>query len=219
MGLEEKLLIDMHNHTMVSSNCSLLRPEELIEEASRSPLDAICVTEHSKLEGAEITRGLGSKYSFPVFRGIEARTDLGDMLVFGWYQDIPDDAPLAQLCEEVLAAGGAIFAAHPFHTRGGWNLYTALKQKGLDLLEDWERIPVLRRLTGIEIINGNVEDQLNDLARNLASQLGIYGIGGSDAHSRSMVGRAATLFSDEIQSETELVKALKSGNFEAVRLR
>jgi hypothetical protein len=28
--------------------------------------------------------------NFPVFRGIEARSDFGDMLVFGYYKDIPE---------------------------------------------------------------------------------------------------------------------------------
>ncbi len=213
------MLIDMHNHTTISSSCSLLTPEELIITARLTSLDAICVTEHSRLEGAEVARELGFKLNFPVFRGIEARTDLGDMLVFGWYKDIPDGVPLADLCSEVFAGGGVIFAAHPFHTRGGWNLYSAMMLRGIDLTDFTREFEVLKRLTGIEIVNGNVRRETNELAGTLASTLGLPGIGGSDAHEISMIGKAATFFKNEIKTESELVQSLKNGSYEALRLR
>ncbi len=213
------MLIDLHNHTEVSSSCSRLSPEELIEEARIRSLDAICVTEHGTLQGAEVARRIGEKLNFPVFRGIEARTDLGDMLVYGWHKDIPDGTPLAELCEQVIGCGGVIFAAHPFHTRGGWNLFTAVREMGFDLQKDWKRLVFLKQLTGIEIINGNVDEETNGLAHALATNLGLPGIAGSDAHARHMVGKAATLFPKKITSETELVGALKSNAFEALRLR
>lgn len=219
LGRRLSLLIDLHNHTEVSSSCSRLSPEELIEEARVRSLDAICITEHATLQGAEVARRIGEKLNFPVFRGIEARTDLGDMLVYGWYRDIPDGTPLAELCELVLGNGGVIFAAHPFHTKGGWNLLTAVREMGFDLRKDWKRLVFLKQLTGIEIINGNVDEETNGLAHTLAENLGLPGIAGSDAHAKHMVGKAATRFSKAISSEAELVEALKSGAFEALRLR
>ena len=45
-------------------------------------MDAICVTEHLYVEGANVAQEIGRQVGFPVFRGVEARTDLGDMLVF-----------------------------------------------------------------------------------------------------------------------------------------
>lgn len=196
-----------------------MSPEELIEAALKSPLDAICVTEHSSLEGAEVALEIGRRMNFPVFRGIEARTDLGDMLVFGWYEDIPDGFPLDELCPMILSSGGAIFAAHPYHLRGGWNLYSALRLEGFDLDADWDRIEILKKLTGIEVVNGNVASETNERARALAFKLGINGIGGSDAHSTSMVGKAATRFKGEITSEADLIRLLRHGAYEAVRLR
>jgi predicted metal-dependent phosphoesterase TrpH len=213
------LLIDMHNHTVISSGCSILRPRELIELARSRGLDAICVTDHSKLEGAEAAREIGLSMNFPVFRGIEARTDLGDMLVYGWYEDIPEGVALEELCDQVLGAGAAIFAAHPFHTTGGWNLYSALELRGIDLKTEWEKLPLLKRLTGIEVINGNVSKETNGLARSLASSLGIHALAGSDAHSPQMVATAATLFKHKIATEADLVRSLRSGDFEALRLR
>lgn len=213
------MLIDMHNHTRVSSGCSILAPEELIETARAAGLDAVCVTEHLVLEGANVAQDLGRRMGFPVFRGIEARTALGDMLVYGYYRDIPEGVPLDGLCRSVHEAGGVIFAAHPFHTRGGWNLYAAMQERGLDLDADWDRLPVLRELDGVEIANGQVAEEINAKARTLAERLRLPGIGGSDAHAIPMVARAATAFPAPIRTEEELVAALKSGSYRAVRLR
>jgi predicted metal-dependent phosphoesterase TrpH len=212
------MIIDMHNHTRISSSCSLLSPEELIETARVRGLDGICVTEHSTVRGAEIARKSVRKNGFPVFRGIEARTDLGDMLVYGYYRDIPEGISLDTLCRTVHEAGGVLFAAHPFHLTGGWNLFTAMQDRGLDLEKDWNRLEVLRRLDGIEVINGNVSDQNNAKARELADRLGIGGIGGSDAHIPEMVARAATRFDVPVRSDEELIAALKTGAYQAVRL-
>ena len=53
----------------------------------------------------------------------------------------------------------------------------------------------------------------------MADAQGYLGIGGSDAHIVSHVGRCATRFPQAIGSEAELVEALKAGEFEAVTFR
>ena len=53
----------------------------------------------------------------------------------------------------------------------------------------------------------------------MAEELGYLGIGGSDAHIVSHVGRCATRFDQSISSEPMLVEALKSGEFEALTFR
>lgn len=213
------MLIDMHNHTKVSSGCSILEPKDLIEAARAAGLDAVCVTEHFLLEGATVTQALGRKLGFPVFRGVEARSAMGDMLVYGYHKDIPEGISLDDLCWYVHEAGGVVFAAHPYHTTGGWNLYAAMQGSGLDLDADWDKLPVLRELDGIETVNGNVADENNAKAAALAARLGVPGIGGSDAHATHMVGRAATEFGRPIWTEADLVAALKAGAYRAVRLR
>jgi predicted metal-dependent phosphoesterase TrpH len=213
------VIIDLHNHTTISSPCSVLSPEELIKTAMVSSLDALCVTEHVVIEGANICQTLGKKMGFPVFRGIEARTDLGDMLVYGYYQDIPEYIPLAKLCRLVHKKGGVVFAAHPFRGRGGCNLLSYLARKGIDLHTMWDRVPELCELDGIEICNGQDTDEDNGYARELQQRLGIKGIGGSDAHIKHMTARAATRFPGPVTSDEELVNALKQGSYQAIRLR
>ena len=53
----------------------------------------------------------------------------------------------------------------------------------------------------------------------MATELGYKGIGGSDAHIVSHIGRCATKFSDPIKNENELVEALRSSNFEPITYR
>jgi len=43
-------------------------------------------------------------------------------------------------------------------------------------------------------------------------------VGGSDAHIVSHIGRCATQFEQDIANETQLVAALKSGAFEAMKI-
>ena len=60
------------------------------------------------------------------------------------------------------------------------------------------------------------EDQV---AQEMANEQNYLGIGGSDAHIVSHIGRCATKFEDTIHNEQELVDALKAGRFEAIKLQ
>jgi hypothetical protein len=209
----------MHNHTRLSSPCSLLSAPELIEAARARGLDAICVTDHLSVEGANVAQEIGRQVGFPVFRGVEARTNWGDMLVFGYYRDISEDISLEALCRDVHQVGGLIFVAHPYHQAGGWNLAASMRARGWDLDTHWDKLAVLKELDGVETLNGQVANEVNGQARRLAARLQLPGIGGSDSHSVKMVGSAATRFEAWIQSEEQLIEALKSRRYEAIRLR
>jgi hypothetical protein len=212
------VLIDLHTHTTVSSGCSIMSPEGLIEAARHREVDAVCVTDHFSIEGANVTQDLARKLDYPVFRAVEARTDWGDMLVFGYYQDIPEGISLQDLCWFAHEVGGLVFVAHPFHRGGGPSLTLSFEGRGLDLETDWDEVGVLKELDGVETLNGNVSDHDNARAVTLARRLGVPGIGGSDAHAVGMVGSAATRFSSPVGSDAELVVALRIGEYAPVRL-
>ena len=195
-----------------------MEPGQLIGAARKRGLDGVCVTDHYAIEGANVTQALGRKVGFPVFRGVEARTDFGDMLVFGYYQDIPEGISLHDLCWYVHEAGGLVFAAHPFHLVGGPSLALQFRQRGWVLSDDWERVPILRELDGIETVNGQVGPDANARASSLARRLEMPDIGGSDAHAPDMVGTAATHFPQTVASDADLVASLRQGGYSAVRL-
>jgi hypothetical protein len=51
----------------------------------------------------------------------------------------------------------------------------------------------------------------------LTRVLRLSGSGGCDAHARGQVGRPATWFSDDIETDEELVMALKQGGYQPVK--
>ncbi len=70
----------------------------------------------------------------------------------------------------------------------------------------------------VEIFNGGSRGDEDSVARTMAEALGYRGIGGSDAHIVSHIGRCATEFPHDIHTEAELVAALKAEQFEAIKL-
>ena len=67
----------------------------------------------------------------------------------------------------------------------------------------------------VEILNGGGRGTENADASALAKKYGYRGIGGSDAHIVSHIGRCVTEFDEEIESIEELVSALAGGNYRA----
>ena len=71
----------------------------------------------------------------------------------------------------------------------------------------------------VEIYNGGSRNNEDEIACSLAEEQGYAGIGGSDAHIVSHIGRCATRFDQEIRSMQDLVQALQNNAFEAVTFR
>ena len=200
------MLVDLHVHTAVSSPCSQIDSRLLAEVASRIGLDALCVTEHEEIEGAEVARRLGAEAGFTVFRGVEVYTELGDMLVFGLYRaTFPLTTPFYELLAEVRDAGGAIIPAHP--CRGSRGFHEILGEERADLL--------LANVDAIETRNGGTSPESNEAAQAYAEKYGLPGVGGSDAHFLMQLGRCLTVFERDIGSEAELVEEIKAGRCRA----
>ncbi len=68
-------------------------------------------------------------------------------------------------------------------------------------------------MDAIEIRNGKVTDNDNEMAEKVAEKLGMPGTGGSDAHVLDDVGRFVTIFEGDIADEQELVDALRAGAY------
>jgi len=71
----------------------------------------------------------------------------------------------------------------------------------------------------VETLNGGSRDGEDDIAAIMAQQHHYLGIGGSDAHIVSHIGRCATRFPAPINSENELVDALRAEEFTAISLK
>ena len=204
--------IDLHIHTAPLSACSYIDPRELIQEARRLELDGICLTEHQVVwDPAEVNR-LAQEAGIRIFRGNEFTTNQGDILVFGFYEDIKELLIIQDLREKVTAAGGYMIAAHPFRgfkTFGIGQLQMTVEQAA--------RRKVLEFVDAVEIGNGKLSPDENDMARKVAEKLGLPGTGGSDAHRVDELATWITVFENEIKDEDELLHELHAGRFRAVQ--
>lgn len=195
------MLVDLHCHTLPLSACSALSADELIEAAVARGLQGICLTEHDRAWDATALEALRNRAPIPVFSGVELTTDLGHILVFGPLPPAGYAAVAGDVYRAAQAAGALLFLAHP--ARDG------LLRVTHDTVEYFE---------SVESQNGSDSKLQNMAAVGLARGFRLPGIGGSDAHTHAEVGRAATRFSAAVQTDAELLDALKAGAYEAVAL-
>jgi hypothetical protein len=192
--------IDLHIHTSLGGD-SLIPPQALIARARQVGLDAVCVTEHHSYALSEPLLEISRRGRFPIFRGLEYTAAEGHLLVFGVgpaVDDLPSRLPLQRVLDTVHGMGGVAVPAHPYQRSvvGG-----ALG----------DRLYSLRGLVALETINGSASEEENRRAVDAADRLGIQGIGGSDAHGLSVLGRVYTDFPRPVETEQELASVLRQG--------
>jgi len=206
--------IDLHIHTAPLSACSYIDPVELVQEAGSMKLDGICLTEHQVLwDPVEVDR-LSREAGIKIFRGNEFTTNQGDVLVFGFYEDIKELMIIQELREAVQKAGGFMIAAHPFRgfkTFGIGQLQMTVEQAA--------KRKVFEFVDAVEIGNGKLSQDENDMARKVAEKLSLPGTGGSDAHRVDEIATWVTVFEKDIQDENQLVAELHAGRFKAEKPR
>lgn len=212
------MLIDLHIHTKPASPCSTLDPIELIQAAKRIGLDGVCLTEHDKLWDPQELQRLRRDYEFLVLGGIEVTSMEGDILVFGLAEEPKGIISPEKLRKMVDQSGGVMLASHPF--RGAFIAGKEFSIPGLTLtVEEACKEQIFRYVDGMEVLNGENSDLENDFAVEVCQQLSLRGVGGSDAHTASEVGRCVTVFEREVCSEEDLVQELKAGRFRVEKLR
>ena len=207
-------IIDMHVHTSPASPCASDTVDDMIQEAKRIGLQGICLTDHNYVWSAEAVQSLRKKHDFLVLRANEIITEQGDMLVFGFYENIQGIIKLAELKKQVAAVDGFIVAAHPFR---GFLTFGA-DDVGLTSDSAMGR-EMFKWVNGVEALNGKVTETENKLAWDVAKGLSLPSTGGSDAHDVTTVGVYATAFDEIIDSEKALVAALKNGGYHPVSFR
>ena len=202
--------IDLHIHTAPLSACSYLDPHELIQEATRLKLDGICLTEHQVVWHRDDVDRLAQDAGVRIFRGNEFTTNQGDILVFGFHEDIKELLIIQELRDRVAAAGGYMIAAHPFRgfkTFGIGQLQMTVEQAS--------KRKVLEYVDAVEIGNGKLSADENEMAGKVADIIGLPGTGGSDAHRVDEIGTWVTEFENDMEDETDLLRELHAGRFRA----
>ena len=208
------MILDLHTHSIKSDDgrakvqnyCQWIRARDI-------PLDGFVLTEHRQFDLESDYSALASEFALTILKASEVETEYGHVLVFGVtdgllkefdFRDIQLSlAHVIQACERHNAVP---VPCHPGRTRVGMSAH--LKEFG---------VPQGVRI--VEIYNGGSRGDEDAVAQAMASELDYLGIGGSDAHIVSHVGRCATRFPSRIDTEQELVEALQAEEFEAITYR
>jgi predicted metal-dependent phosphoesterase TrpH len=207
------MIVDLHVHTNRSAD-SNVAPEKYLEFAAsmNRSLGAICFTEHRLFpDDPELDRvyaELGERYGIAIFKGIEADTDLGHLLMFGVNKEVVRRFDLAsrmlrseQLIEVLHDEGGVAIPAHPFRDSGfGARLDSLLSRHGA-------------ALGAVEVLNGQNSPDQNQRAQDAALKLGLTAVGGSDAHfaTAKWFMTVATELEREVKTVEELCAELGAG--------
>ena len=205
------MILDLHTHSIKSDDgrakvqnyCQWIRTRDI-------PIDGFVLTEHRQFDFESDYSTLADKHGLVILKGAEVETEYGHVLVFGvtegLYQAF-DFTRIGLRLEEVVEhcrAHDAIAApCHPGRPRVG--MYAHLAEHG---------VPKGVRI--VEIHNGGSRGDEDAVAKAMADELGYLGIGGSDSHIVSHIGRCATAFPAPIASEAELVEALHAEQFRAI---
>ncbi len=108
---------------------------------------------------------------------------------------------------------------HPFrYFPGPSNYLFGDRRDGHELpVETLSEHPLFGLADAVEVLNGGCIERENALAQDVARVLGMPGVGGSDAHMPSEVGRYATMFENGLQSEEDMLAELRAGRFRPAR--
>jgi histidinol phosphatase-like PHP family hydrolase len=208
------VILDLHTHSIKSDDgrakvenyCQWIRAREL-------PIDGFVLTEHRQFDLESDYSKLADEFNLTILKGAEVETEYGHVLVFGVTEPLMRSfdfgniqLPLAQVIDACRIHGAVPVPCHPGRKRVG--MCAHLEEFGVP---DGVRI--------VETYNGGSRDDEDQVAQTMADAQSYLGIGGSDAHIVSHVGRCATRFAAPLTSEMELVDALNAGEFEAITFR
>ncbi|MEE8466282.1 MAG: PHP-associated domain-containing protein [Dehalococcoidia bacterium] len=210
------MYLDMHSHS-VSSDDSRATVEQYVKwiqvlRKRGHTVDGIVLTEHRKFDFDKDYSALASQYDVLVLKGSELDTRYGHFLVYGVTQALTQEIDFGDVrmdARELMRAArqhdAIALPAHP--GRFGIGLTEYISQG-----ESFADVEIVERL------NGGSRQGENERAEELCQSLNLLGIGGSDAHLTSHIATCMTEFKADIKTESALVDALLSKEFQPVWL-
>lgn len=208
------MILDLHAHSIKSDDGRAKVQNYCQWIATRNvPIDGFVLTEHRQFDFESDYSDLAKKFDLTILKGAEVETEYGHVLVFGVTQALTEEFDFSNITlklADVMAAaekhGAVAVPCHPGRVRVGMSAH--IEEHG---------VPEGVRI--VETYNGGSRGNEDQIAQTMADELSYQGIGGSDAHIVSHIGRCATRFAVDINNESELVAALKSGDFEALTFK
>ena len=207
------MIIDLHAHSIKSDDgrakvqnyCQWIKTRDIA-------IDGFVLTEHRQFDHESDYSPLAEKHGITILKGAEVETEYGHVLVFGVTPALQEEfdfanihLPLAQVLEASEKHNAVAVPCHPGRRRVGMAAHL-------------EEFGVPEGVRIVEVFNGGSRGDEDQVAQNMADELNYLGIGGSDAHIVSHIGRCATEFPGRIHSEAELVEALQGEDFKALKI-
>ncbi len=171
-----KLKVDMHTHSEYSpdSRTTLGAQAAAIKAAG---LHVVCATDHNTIEGALRLRELAN--GFRVIVGEEVSSRDGEIIGLFIEKAIPRDLTAEETIARIHDQGGLVSVPHPFSRNRRFHLRRSVLER------------VYKEIDCIEVFNAREAfTQDNVRAAAFASEKGIPGAVGSDAHRAAEIGRA-----------------------------
>ena len=208
------MLLDLHTHS-IKSDDGRAKVENYCQwiKARNLTIDGFVLTEHRQFDFQYDYSALSEEFGICILKGAEVETEYGHVLVFGVNEGLYEEfdfsrigLPLSMVLETSEAHGAVAVPCHPGRPKVGMFAHT-------------ENLGIPEGVKIVEIMNGGSRDDEDEIARSNAESLGYAGIGGSDSHIVSHIGRCATRFFEPVSTMDELVAALKAEQFEAVNIK
>ena len=191
--------IDLHVHARERSLCCRSSQKAQVEAAIAAGLDAIVFTDHHRLAHADKLDELNETYApFKIYGGVELTIGGEDILVLGIHDPILETKEFTypELHAFVRERSGFMAVAHPYRFHPGIKLPLA------------EYLP-----DAIEVCSSNTRPEMLEEIVALARQLNIAPLSNSDAHAAKIIGSHYNVLDHPVNSEAELVEALRRGRF------
>jgi predicted metal-dependent phosphoesterase TrpH len=210
------MIIDMHVHSDVSDD-GMASVETYMKWLARLRcnyrIDGLVFTEHRLFNTEADYEALARQYDILILKGTEADTDCGHILCYGMNDKITRHFDLKnvhlsghELLDAMEESGGIGIPAHP-------------GRRHIGLVEHLENgYDIGGHLRAAEQLNGGSSKQENARAEHLVATRQLFGIGGSDAHFVSAVGKFMTEFQRPIHGMQDLVEQLYSGDYRPITL-
>jgi predicted metal-dependent phosphoesterase TrpH len=187
---------DLHVHSFYSPD-SLITPKELIYYAKQSGLNAVAITDHNRVDGAA---KIAKETDFVVIPGTEVSSADGHIVGLNVKEVIRKGLSAEDTIDRIHTAGGIAIACHPFAMLKG-SLGNHVNAK----------------FDAIEVINASAFPFGRSVrkAQEIAENLKLPRVAGTDAHFGPQIGQAYTLINAGLTVD-EILKAIVNGKCQPI---
>jgi predicted metal-dependent phosphoesterase TrpH len=185
---------DLHVHSFYSTD-SIITPEEIVFYAKKRGLNAVAVTDHNQVEGAQ---KIAAETDFLIIPGMEVSSRDGHIVALNVNELIPRDLSADETVDRIHSAGGVAIACHPYALFKG-----SIGQH------------VTAKFDAVETLNASSFPfrSASSKAEKLAKRLNLPWVAGTDAHYGPVIGCAYTVVDAEPNVES-ILEAIVKGKCE-----